>query len=89
MAKTTLPDIVLSNSTFLDVYAATGIPPGTPLILQNKSTTAFYIQEKETMPSPTNIDGKILTSYSFFLVTPEPSVRCWAKGNGRLSVEMA
>lgn len=70
MANPTLPDVTLSNSAYVDIYAITGIPVGTPLIIQNKSTTSFYVQERETAPSATNIDGNILQSYGFFLVTP-------------------
>lgn len=89
MANPTLPDVTLSNSAYVDIYALTGIPLGTPLILQNKSTTSFYVQEKETAPSATNIDGNILQSYSFFLVNPEPPLRCFVRGNGRIAVQIA
>lgn len=89
MANPTLPDVTLSNSAYVDIYAITGIPVGTPLIIQNKSTTSFYVQERETAPSATNIDGNILQSYGFFLVTPEPPMRCFVRGNGRLTVQIA
>jgi len=88
MTAITLPDLLLSNSGYIDVYAATGIPVGTNLLVQNKSSTIFYLQLKESQPSPTNIDGSILEPYEFLLIKSTSPIRFWVRGNGRLSVQV-
>lgn len=88
MAQITLPDITLTNSSYSDIYALTGIPVGTPLLVQNKASAGFYLQLKETMPSPTNIDGNILQPFEFLIIKADPPVRFWARGSGRLSVQV-
>jgi len=55
----TLPDVQLAASVWTEMYSTTGIPVGTPLILQNKITSLATVQIRATMPVTTT-DG-----YSF------------------------
>ncbi len=88
MAAITLPDVILSNSAYIDIYAATGIPVGTSLIVQNKGSSGYYLQLKETQPSATNSDGNILAAMEFLIIKTTSPIRFWARGSGRLSVQV-
>ncbi len=88
MAIITLPDVVLSNSSYTDIYSMTGIPVGTPLLVQNKGSSGFYLQLKESQPSATNIDGNILQPFEFLIIKTTAPVKFWARGSGRLSVQI-
>lgn len=88
MAAITLPDIVLNNNSYIDIYSMTGIAVGTTLLVQNKSSTGFYLQLKESQPSPTNIDGSVLQPYEFLLIKTTAPVKLWVRGSGRLSVQI-
>lgn len=52
----TLPDVRLSWDGYTDLYAATGIPTGTELHIQNKSGTDIYVQAT-AMSSASTVAG--------------------------------
>ena len=50
------PDLHLLAGVWTELYSATGIPVGTPLIVQNKSSITMLCQVRQTMPVTTT-DG--------------------------------
>lgn len=85
----TIPDVTITNSAYADVYAATGIALGTPLIFQNKNSTQIYLQIKTTQPAASSTDGNILEAYGFYIfVASQPTEKCWVRGNGKVAVQI-
>lgn len=82
----TINDVILLGVVYTDVYAATGIVLGTPLVIQNKSATNLvYLQIAATAPPASDRDG--------FIIYPGKSVfvdnateGLYAFGTGRLHV---
>jgi len=81
----TINDVLLLGVAYQNVYLATSIILGTPLILQNKSSTPIYVQIATVSPPASDRDG--------FLIYPGKSVSVenateglWAFGKGRLHV---
>lgn len=81
----TVNDVQLLGVVYTNVYAATGIVVGTPLILQNKSSGPVYVQIATVAPAASDRDG--------FIVYPGKSVSVenateglYAFGKGRLHV---
>lgn len=81
----TVNDVILLGVVYTNVYAATAIVVGTPLVLQNKSATPIYVQIAAVAPSASDRDG--------FLIYPGKSVSVenateglYAFGKGRLHV---
>jgi hypothetical protein len=83
----TIADVILTNSGYQDLYAATSIAVGTALFIQNKGTAPITIQLKGFQPASSSADGVQLQTYDFFVVdVGEAGV--WAKGSGRLCVQV-
>lgn len=81
----TIADVQLLGVAYQNIYLATSIVVGTPLILQNKSSTPVYAQIATVAPPASDRDG--------FLIYPGKSVTVenateglWAFGTGRLHV---
>lgn len=83
----TIPDIRLSKTAYTDLYAMTGIPKGTPITVQNKNTTAVYVQIKPTAPIPTSTDGYLLIQNETCMATDVGTSTVWAIGAGLISVQ--
>lgn len=83
---TTIPDVILTNSAYTDVYVASGLAIGTSVIIQNKSTVGAFLQLKSSQPLAASADGVFLEAYSFYVVD-QGEVGCWARGNTKLSVQ--
>jgi hypothetical protein len=91
----TLPDVVLQSGVYIDVYAATGISPGTSLVLNNKSAATVLVQVRASQPPSTSSDGWPLRAgageITWTTVQDVPTgSRVWVKGGnaGRLFVEV-
>lgn len=82
----TRPDVVLTNSAYTDVYAATGIPVGTSLIIQSKSSVGAFLQIRTTQPTATSQDGILVEAYQFYVIDAG-EVGLWARGATKLSVQ--
>jgi len=83
---TTIPDLQINNTAYLDLYAATGIPVGTRLVIQNKTTVGAFLQIKNFQPASNSQDGIFLEAYKFYIVDAN-EVGCWVKGMTKLSVQ--
>lgn len=98
MSMDTLPDITLEAGVWMDVYAATGIVAGTPLIIKNKSNSTVYVQVRAAKPAELSNDGWDLRGSSaataqstWTTVDNVPaSSRVWVKGGsvGKLFVQV-
>ena len=88
--SSTLPDVSLVGSGYQDIYAATGIAVGNPLIIQNKSSGSIYIQEQSTQPVSTSTAGFLLLTNQACVVY-QGSPGCWANtqsGTAKLCVQL-
>lgn len=84
----TLSDVTSSAASYTNVYTATGLSPGTKLVIQNKASNPMYIQIKATQPSATSVDGNIITSYEFIMIEGGDLPGVWVKGAGKISVQV-
>lgn len=84
----TIPDIRLTRTAYVDAYAATGIAKGTPITIQNKSTTGIYIQIKATQPAANSADGWLLMANDDCLVEGGTISGVWIIGAGAVSVQI-
>lgn len=88
----TIPDMTVTTNTYTSLNSTLGIPVGTPLQIQLKTTGSFRLQEKTTQPINSSEDGVILTDvsggYAIADIT-SGSLEIWAKAitsSVRLSV---
>lgn len=84
----TLPDIKLLGTSWIDVYAATGIPVGTPLIIQNKTAPSIYVQVRSTQPVATSKDGVLITDNLSWIVDGTSISGVWVIGQGLMNVQI-
>lgn len=85
----TLPDIVLTSNVYVDVNTLTGIPVGTPMVINNKGSGSVLIQIRPTAPLNSSQDGVQLVGFGFFYVDANEG-RVWLKGQaGRINVQEA
>jgi hypothetical protein len=84
----TIPDIRISNTGYTDVYAATKIPKGTNLLIQNKTATGLYIQVRSTQPIASSRDGYLLMSNETCVVTSASISGVWIYGSGAVCVQV-
>lgn len=82
----TINDIQLTGATYQDIYLASSIVIGTPLIIQNKSSTyPFYLQISSTAPPTLDRDGYLLLPGKQVFVD-NATEGLFAFGTGRLHV---
>lgn len=84
----TLPDVILDNVSYQNVNTLSGIAVGTKVILQFKGTGNIRVQTKPFQPAASSSDGVQLLAFDFYVVDSGESI-IWAKGTGRLSVQVA
>lgn len=83
----TIPDVQLNNNEYQDLYVLTGIPTGTSVTVQNKSTSSILLQNTASRPNSTSSDGYLLMSLS--VVTVAGTIDgLWARGSGKVHVEV-
>lgn len=83
---TTLSDVQLSLDEYTELYAATGIPVGTEVLIQNKCPHAILLQTCPTEPLADSWDGFVVMPFDF-MVGEQGSTGIWARGDGRIAVE--
>ena len=72
-------DISASSSDWVNVYAGSGIPVGTGLEVQNKTSNLLTIQESASKPADTDFSGRFLRYCDVVEVWPgSPGV--WVRG---------
>lgn len=81
----TVNDVILLGVIYTDVYAATGIVIGTPLIIQNKSASPVWLQIATVAPPSSDRDGFVVYSGNSVFVE-NATEGLFAFGNGRLHV---
>lgn len=57
-----MPQIKTTTSAWADVYALSGIAPGTALLVQNQSGNVALLQTGATAPAPADNTGRWLQS---------------------------
>lgn len=84
----TLPDVVGPSNTWIDVYAVTGIAPGTPIQIFNKSDVRLVIQERPTAPPPGTFDGPYVTTAWPWIVNQKGVTGCWVKSSDTVFINV-
>jgi hypothetical protein len=81
----TIADKVL-DGTWQDAYALTSISVGTPLVIQNKSTSGLLVYLAAAAPLASATDGFYVgRNLSCDVAGGESG--CWVKGMGRTSIQ--
>jgi len=82
-----IPDISLAAGIWHNVYTASGISAGTPILIQSKGSSMVFMWEGPTAPLASGWDG-----VKFF---DEPWVAdqvgvsgCWIKSNGAVVINV-
>ncbi len=84
---TTISDIVLSDTSYTNLYTATGITPGTEVLIQNKGPSLVIVQNKSSAPANSSWDGFVIPQLSVW-VAPQGTLGLWVKGNSTVAVEI-
>jgi hypothetical protein len=83
----TIPDMQLIPTAYTEVYAATGITPGTKIAVQNKARGDINIQNIDAQPAATDNNGFVISSKEVWPV-PAGTLKVWFKGDGPMAVEV-
>lgn len=83
----TIPDVKLSGTAYQNVYALTGIAVGTHVLIQNKQSTAVYIQVQSTQPDTASRDGYMLVGNEACIVKGSIT-GLWVFGTSRICVQI-
>lgn len=83
----TIPDIKLSGSAYQNIYALTAIPAGTHILIQNKQSTAVYIQIQTSQPDSASRDGYMLVGNEACIIKGTIT-NVWAFGTSRICVQV-
>lgn len=81
----TINDVILAGVVYQNVYSATSIVVGTPLVVQNKSANPIYLQISVSAPPASDRDGFLLYPGKQAFVE-NASEGLFAFGTGRLHV---
>lgn len=82
-----IPDISLPSGIWHDIYTASGIPAGTPILVYNKGGTNAFLWEGPTAPAPSSWDG--IPCFSDPFVADQVGITgCWIKSNGSVLVNV-
>jgi hypothetical protein len=73
----TIADVALTNTAYVDLYAATGISVGIALVLQNKGNSDIIVVISAGQPTATDTDGVAVRPFGFVAVDPNES-GAWA-----------
>lgn len=83
----TLSSFIVSQSGWIAVDDLTGIPTGTPLVIQNQSGMHFYIALSEFIPNADFRGVIIPANLSIVTRVTAGEPRVWIKGTGRINVQ--
>lgn len=83
----TIPDVTLSSTVYTNLYTATGITPGTEILIQNKGPVVIVVQNSSTPPDNASWHG-FLIPYMSVWVAPAGTTGVWAKGGSTVAVEV-
>lgn len=85
---TTIADVQLDPKSYIEIYNATSITPGTQILVQNKSRGLVYVQNKDEQPPSTSSDGFIIAELDLWVV-PTGTMKAWFRGDGAIAVEIS
>lgn len=83
----TLPDVILTNIVYQDLYASTSITKGTTVVIQNKGVDSMYLIIAASQPSASSTNGFIVEENEVVIVN-DASDGLWAKGHGAICVQI-
>lgn len=81
------PDISLPAGVWSNVYTASGITPGTPILVINKGGSMAFLWEGPTPPANSAWDGA--TFFADPWVADQVGITgCWVKSNGPVVINV-
>lgn len=83
----TLPDIILTQASYTNLYTASGITAGASIAVQNKSSSPIHVQVRATQPPASSRDGTVIDSLQQIVVVGTPIPGVWAIGAGPIAVQ--
>lgn len=75
-------DITGAADTWLNVYTAAGVTPGTPIMIYNKSIWDVTAQEVASAPSAASWDGPVICRAEAWTVDQQGVTGCWVRSRG-------
>lgn len=81
-----IPDVDLVG-VWTNVYAATSIPVGTAISIQNKSSSPCLVFVSPTSPSVNSLDGYAMVQFETVNIDASET-GCWVKGFGPIFVQL-
>lgn len=84
----TIADVLLVTSVYTEIYSATGIAPGTKLLIQNKARGQVNIQYGDSKPIDLNNDGFVIVEFGIWTI-PAGNQKIWMKGPGPVAVDVS
>lgn len=83
----TTPDIQLNSTSYINLYTASGITPGTEILIQNKGPVVIVVQTSTLAPDNNSWHG-FLIPYMAVWLAPEGTTGVWAKGGSTVAVDV-
>lgn len=82
-----IPDISLPAGSWHNVYAASGITVGTPILIQSKGSSMVFLWEGDTPPANSAWDG--VKFFDAPWVADQVGIAgCWVKSNGAVVINV-
>lgn len=83
----TLSSFTITQQGWIDVSALTGIIDGTALVIQNQSSSQFFLAISQEEPSDTFRGLIIPSDISVMSRVDAGEPRVWIKGSGRINIQ--
>jgi len=81
-----IPDLNLTLTDWVNVYATTGIAVGTSIVIQNKASNPVLLYIAASKPTTSSYDGYAIRSLEAVVVDAAES-GCWIRGSGVVNVQ--
>lgn len=82
-----IPDISLPAGIWHNVYTASGISAGTPIMIQSKAGTPAFLWEGPVAPDANGMDG-VHICFDPWVVDQVGVSGCWIKSNGTILISV-
>ncbi len=82
----TLPDILLNNTAYTDLYDESGIAVGTEILVQNKGSVPVTITVVAAEPTVPDRDG-VNIPMNGYVIVQAGATGAWALGSSKVNVQ--
>ncbi len=84
----TLPDVVITNTAFVNLNSSTGLVSGTPLVIQNKGSSFVRIVISPTQPLSNSQNGNVIKPLKYLYIENESDI-VWAIATEDISTALS